>query len=132
LSIEQRVLIANEIAGIVTVPEEGAVVPAVLLLHGFGNQKDEVGDLYKRLAQLLAAKGIGSLRFDFHGWGESSGDMADTTIEQQVNDAGTAYDYLVGLDFVEPARIGVVGSRVREWRRRCCLPGQMGVGRSRR
>ncbi len=106
---EYKVTLRGGIAGIAAVPESGAVTPGVLLLHGFASHKDEVGDLYKRLAVALAVKGIASLRIDFHGWGESAGDMADTTVEQQLDDAQTAYAYLARMNFIDPTRIGVVG-----------------------
>jgi dienelactone hydrolase len=79
------------------------------MLHGFGSQKDEVGDMYKRLAAALGEQGIASLRIDFQGWGESAGEMVDSTIQGQIDDAATAYQYLSTLKFVDPKRIGVVG-----------------------
>jgi dienelactone hydrolase len=79
------------------------------MLHGFGSHKDEVGDMYKRLAEALSKQGIASLRIDFRGWGESAGKMEESTLQGQVDDAATAYTYFQGLPFVDQARIGVVG-----------------------
>jgi uncharacterized protein len=106
---EYKVNIGDGIAGIVAVPENAITAPGVLLLHGFASHKDEVGDLYKRLAVALAAQRIVSLRIDFRGCGESAGDLSDTTIDQQVADAQTGYKYLAGLFVVDSTRIGVVG-----------------------
>lgn len=106
---ENRVSIGGEITGIITFPTLKSRVPAVLLLHGFGSHKNEVGNLYKHLTFSLASNGIASLRIDFRGCGESSGDMSDITIQRQVNDALAAYDFVCSLDFVSSDRIGIVG-----------------------
>ena len=79
------------------------------MLHGFGSYKDEVGNMYKRLAAGLAAKGIASLRIDFSGFGKSDGDTGSTTVGGQVKDAEAAYKYLVDSKAVDSARIGVIG-----------------------
>ena len=72
LTVESSVTIAGHVPGTLSLPDNaGGKVPAVLLLHGFASQKDEVGNMYKRLAAKLAAQGIASLRIDFQGSGES-------------------------------------------------------------
>ena len=83
--------------------------PVVLMLHGFGSSKDEVGGMYARLADALAQRGVGSLRIDFRGFGKSDGDTGSTTVGGQVEDAEAAYAYLAGLDWVDPQRIGLMG-----------------------
>lgn len=106
---ETPVTLDGGIQGIFAEPQHDEAVPAVLLLHGFASQKDEVGDMYKRLAAALAEAGIASLRIDFRGWGESAGQMTASSVHGQVEDAATAYDYLRSLDAVNAERIGVVG-----------------------
>lgn len=106
------VTLENGIAGTLRRPDgasAAAQAPAVLLLHGFGSSKDEVGNMYARLADALAQQGVGSLRIDFRGFGKSDGDTGSTTMGGQVEDAETAYAYLAGLDWVDPQRIGVLG-----------------------
>lgn len=90
-------------------PDQTAPVPAVLMLHGFGSSKDEVGNLYAREAKALAEKGIASLRIDFAGFGKSAGDTGATTIDGQLENAKAALDVLRKTDGVDPARIGVLG-----------------------
>ncbi len=102
---ESQVTLAQGIQAIFTKPDIDAQVPAVLLLHGFGSQKDEVGDMYKRLAAELGQEGIASLRIDFRGWGESAGEMVESTVQGQIDDAATAYQYLSQLESVDSARI---------------------------
>lgn len=87
----------------------GEKAPVVLMLHGFGSSKDEVGLMYARLADALAARGVGSLRIDFRGYGKSDGDTGSSTITTMVEDAATAYNYLAGVEWVDPERIGTIG-----------------------
>ncbi len=110
MGYQEYAVTIDGLSGIVVQPNtKEPAVPAVLMLHGFASQKDEVGDMYKRLAAELGARGIASLRFDFRGWGESEGQMVESTVTGQVEDAATAYNYLVGLDFVDPQHVGVLG-----------------------
>ncbi len=83
--------------------------PVVLMLHGFGSTKDEVGNMYARAADALAAQGIGSLRIDFRGFGKSDGDTGAATVGGQIEDAEAAYNWLVAQPWVDPARVGVLG-----------------------
>lgn len=106
---ETKVTIGDGISGTLNRPAADKRVPAVLMLHGFASSKDEVGDMYKRLAASLAEKGIASLRIDYHGWGESTGDMADSTIGGHVADAEAAYAFLAKEGFVDTKRMGVIG-----------------------
>lgn len=107
---EKTIELKDGIVGIVSLPAVNGKLPVVLLLHGFASQKDEVGDMYKRLAAKLATeKGIASLRIDFRGWGDSAGDMSDSTIQGQVADTQSAYEYLISQDKFDASRIAVVG-----------------------
>jgi putative redox protein len=47
-----------------------------------------------RIAEALADHGIGTLRFDFPGLGESEGDFADTNFSTNVDDLVAAADWL--------------------------------------
>lgn len=97
---------------ILTVPEHAnqtASYPAVLMLHGTASHKDEVGDLYKRLANQLAQRGIASLRIDFAGTGDSPVDYLQYTLKSAVRDAQVGLDYLRKNKHVNPTQIGVIG-----------------------
>ena len=107
---ETSVEVGNSVVGTLARPTEATGnVPAVLLLHGFASSADEVGDMYKRLAQSLAATGIASLRIDFRGGGASSGDFADTTVTGQLEDAAQALQYLQAQEGIDASRVGVLG-----------------------
>ena len=97
------------ISATLNMPDATQPVPAVLLLHGFGSSKDEVGGMYTRVATALAQKGIASLRIDFVGFGKSDGDTGSTTIDAQLDQAKAALAVLKGTKGVDPNRMGVLG-----------------------
>jgi dienelactone hydrolase len=100
----------HQIPGVLALPsaDEGPF-PAVLMLHGYGSEKNEVGAMYSRLAEALAARGVASLRIDFAGMGESVASTLDYTWDSQISDAATALDRLVSQASIDPARVGVQG-----------------------
>ncbi len=98
-----------EIPAIMTSPEGTAAVPGVILLHGSASHKNEVGDLYLRLAEQLASNGIASIRIDFAGTGDSPVDYTHYTLKTAVRDAEVALAFLRSQPQVDDHRIGVVG-----------------------
>ncbi|WP_177155121.1 alpha/beta hydrolase family protein [Glycomyces harbinensis] len=84
-------------------------VPAVVLCHGFGENRMGSRDEFVRLARLLADKGVAAYRFDFAAFGESDGDPADFSVSDQVSQLGAVLDQLERNRAVDPARIGVLG-----------------------
>ena len=100
------------IPGTFTTPRAGgaqARYPAVLLLHGTASQKDEVGDMYLRLAQELAARGYASLRIDFAGSGDSTLPQTAFTYTEEVADTETALTWLSHNANVAADALGLVG-----------------------
>jgi uncharacterized protein len=109
LAGETTVTLDGGIAGTLNMPEGADNAPAVLLLHGFGSSKDEVGGMFARVAKALAEKGVASLRIDFRGFGKSDGDTGATTVDLQVDDAKTAVAFLGKTEGVDKARLGALG-----------------------
>ena len=65
--------------------------------------------MYGRLAEALAAQGVGSLRIDFAGMGASPASTLEYTYDSMIGDASTALDWLAAQESVDPARIGIQG-----------------------
>lgn len=106
---ESVVTLEGGIAGTLNRPDGATSAPAVLMLHGFGSSRDEVGAMYAREAEALAKEGIASLRIDFRGFGKSDGDTGATTIDGQLADAKVAAAYLAKQEGIDPKRLGVLG-----------------------
>ncbi|MFC3200881.1 alpha/beta hydrolase family protein [Alteromonas oceani] len=98
-----------EIPAIANLPDSEQAVPAVVLLHGTASHKNEVGNLYVRLAAALADVGIGSIRIDFAGTGDSEVSYRHYTLESAVRDATVALNYMQAQPRVNAEKLGVVG-----------------------
>lgn len=111
---EQALMIDNgdyKIPGILVSPKnkDGKKVPVMLLLHGTASQKNEVGDLYQRLAVQLANAGYASLRIDFAGLGDSPVDHRFYSLTSAQRDVETALDFLAARSDIDTQRMGLVG-----------------------
>lgn len=75
--------------------------------HGMGASKD--GDKYLLLARELPGAGLGLLRFDFRGSGESGGLYRDATIETRIADVEAMLAHLARHPALD-GRFGLLGS----------------------
>ena len=105
---ESDVQLANGVAGKLNIPERTSDNKrAVLLLHGWNSQMDEVGGLFRQLATRLEAEGIASLRISFSGEGPQSDYLVTSTFDSRVAEASAAFEYL--RETYPDASYGVVG-----------------------
>ena len=83
--------------------KQGERVPMVVLCHGFmGNMQS---GLLIKIAELLQAQGIASIRFDFNGHGQSEGRFQDMTVPNEIVDAKKVIDYVRALRYVSSVAI---------------------------
>lgn len=99
----------EKIFGVLHRPLSQKPYPVVLVCHGLGGNKTGKYRLYVHLAEMLTKRGIGCLRIDFRGSGDSEGDFSDMTIETEISDALMALQILQNDPEVDRARIGIFG-----------------------
>lgn len=110
--MEEKVSIKSElydIPAILNSPNIGEKYPAIILCHGTGSFKDEVGNLFIKLSESLKERGIASIRFDFAGCGESLAKQQDLTFYGEVSDTEKIYSYLLDCHKIDSKRIGILG-----------------------
>ncbi len=110
---EIKVSVLNEfdekLVGIETIPSvQKNKYPAVILLHGFGDTKEESG-MFDGLAKNLSTAGILVYRFDFSGCGESDGDYSETSLSKLKSDLSKILEFVQAQSKVDNSRIGILG-----------------------
>jgi len=101
-----------EIYGVMHLPHNMSAenhVPAVVFCHGFTGTKVEAHRIFVTMARELEKKGIASLRFDFRGCGDSSGEFMHTTVLGEVEDTLHAIENVCSHHGIDKDRIGVLG-----------------------
>lgn len=113
-SFETRVNFSSDglqLSGIVRIPERAAPgerLPAFIVLHGFGSNKNAGNVLAP--CKMLDALGYLTLRFDMRGCGESQGERGRVICLDQVSDTRNALTFLATHPQVDSSRIALIGS----------------------
>lgn len=101
------------LGGTLTLPSKNGKFPVVVLISGSGAQNRDSELLGHKpflvIADYLTKKGIGVLRFDDRGVGESKGDRSTSTIKDFATDVSAAVEYLKTRKEVNAKKIGLVG-----------------------
>ena len=90
----------GKIAALLQMPDlqPGSHCPICVVLHGIGDHKDT--PFMHSIGDILERNGIGSLRIDFNGHGDSDGSFTEMTIPNEVDDAEQAVLYAKSLSEV--------------------------------
>jgi dienelactone hydrolase len=109
---EVPILIRSEgqqMVGLWHQPKGRGPQPTVLLFHGFTGNSHETHRVFVDTARALAGLGIGAIRFDFRGSGNSAGSFADMTFSSEMKDAAAALRWLRRQPGIDRSRIGLLG-----------------------
>jgi uncharacterized protein len=98
----------NKISGIMTIPDGNTKKPCVILSHGLISSKES--SKYVAMAKSLNDAGIASCRFDYHGCGESGGNIEETTLTTRVENLNAITEYVINQSLVDSDKIGILGS----------------------
>lgn len=82
--------------------------PCVILSHGLISSKES--SKYSLISDVFAEAGIATCRFDYHGCGESGGDIAETTLTIRLDNLDTVAEYVLNHPSVDRRRVGILGS----------------------
>ena len=84
----------DRLVGIWSEPEGAERLSAtVVTLHGWGGYRIGPHRFMVKLCRALAAAGIASLRFDFRGRGDSTGNEHDATLDTMIEDTCRAVEF---------------------------------------
>ncbi|MFY0482362.1 alpha/beta hydrolase family protein [Flavobacterium sp. PLA-1-15] len=101
------------LGGTLTLPSKEGKFPVVVLISGSGAQNRDSELLghkpFLLIADYLTKKGIGVLRFDDRGVGESGGDRNTSTIKDFATDVSAAVEYLKTRKETNLKKIGLIG-----------------------
>jgi len=104
---------AISLGGTLTLPSKEGKFPVVVLISGSGAQNRDSELLghkpFLLIADYLTKKGIGVLRFDDRGVGESKGDRNIATTKDFATDVSAAVEYLKTRKEVNTKKIGLIG-----------------------
>jgi pimeloyl-ACP methyl ester carboxylesterase len=111
--LQERVTFESDglqLVGIVHLPEDrapGERRPAIIMMHGFGANKDGGPEWACRQFE---RSGYVALRFDYRGCGESGGERGRVLPLEEVADARNAITYIAARQEVDGERIALCGS----------------------
>lgn len=101
------------LGGTLTLPSKEGKFPVVVLISGSGAQNRDSELLGHKsflvIADYLTKKGIGVLRFDDRGVGESKGDRNIATTKDFATDVASAVEYLKTRKEINTRKIGLIG-----------------------
>ncbi len=101
------------IAGTLTLPGEGLPAPAVILVSGSGAQGRDVDiygfELFRTIADHLTRGGIAVFRYDDRGVGGSTGNLAESSMEDLTSDLRAVLHRVRAHPEVNAERTGVMG-----------------------
>lgn len=89
-------------------PDGNRKFPCIVFSHGLISSKES--SKYVALSERFAKAGIATCRFDYHGCGQSSGRIEETTLTIRLDNLSSVTDYVLHHNKINPEKIGIIGS----------------------
>lgn len=83
--------------------------PVLIICHGFTGNRIGADRLFVEAARFFSEAGYLTLRFDYSGCGESTGDYGAGGIDRMVEETRTILDYALSFDCVDYSRVILLG-----------------------
>ncbi|KIL40186.1 permease [Gordoniibacillus kamchatkensis] len=83
--------------------------PVLIVCHGFIGSRIGVNRLFVKAARRFSAQGFLTLRFDYGGCGESTGDYGAGGLDALIDETRSVLDYACSLDCVDLSRVTLIG-----------------------
>lgn len=83
--------------------------PVVVLYHGFTGNRIESKFLFVQFARRLVAHGLGCVRFDFSGSGESDGEFVEMTLRKEIEEGKAILQYVRRMEGVDSGNVFLCG-----------------------
>lgn len=83
--------------------------PVVMFCHDYKGSSQEENRFFWKLSRALYKQGIGSVRFDYNGFGNSTGDSTVFTIESGLKDTVAIFQQIAGMDSVDSDKLAILG-----------------------
>lgn len=99
---------ALKMRGVLSIPDAPGKHPCVVISHGLISSKESSKSV--ALADAFLAAGIASCRFDYHGCGESEGNLKDTTLSIRLSNLETVVEHVRRQKIIDSRAIGLSGS----------------------
>ena len=105
-----------KLKGTLSLPKKDGNFPVVIIISGSGAH-NRYGEMYGHkpylvIADDLTKNGIGVLRFDERGIGQSEGNFETSTIDVQSSDITSAIEYLKTRKEINTKKIGLLGHSI--------------------
>jgi len=111
MGMEKPVIVpynGQNMIGILHIPDENRKNAWVIMIHGIGDTKSEHHRMFVKIARRLAKRGIGSLRIDLLGYGDSEGEFENMTISGQIDQTIACVNWL-RENYSQNCTIGLLG-----------------------
>lgn len=99
----------QELVGVMHHGEGESPRACIILCHGYAGTKIGGSRRSVEFARLAAKHNISVFRFDFAGSGDSDGDLADLTLDGEIDDLQCAVSAVSSVKGIDTKRIGLVG-----------------------